>query len=171
MFYWLLTPQLVLPVSKLYINWVIKKEYSTFHSPALGLEGTGEWGWCWIFSPHPVWHFTPFLKVPPGPVFIDEAALYVLRNLRNIWGSFQQQTYVETPSQSAEQGYFQWAVESSVRVWWDVQGWISSHVEVSSPRANCGLPSPWRWARWRVHLLSLLSDRSINETPWQEKLR
>ena len=51
--------------------------------------------------------------------------------------------YVETPSESAEQGHFQRAVESSVSIWWDVQGWISSLVEVSAPRASYGLPSPW----------------------------
>lgn len=31
-----------------------------------------------FFSTHPTWNSNPFLKMPPGPVFTDEAASYVL---------------------------------------------------------------------------------------------
>lgn len=48
-----------------------------FHFNAVGLEGIGV-GVDAEFLAATVWESNPFLKMPPGPVFVDEAA-YLMR--------------------------------------------------------------------------------------------
>lgn len=57
--------------------------YATSHFNAIGLEGNG--AGAELLSIYPVWVFTPFLKMPRGPLFTDEAASHVIDS----WGIFE----------------------------------------------------------------------------------
>lgn len=78
-------------------------------------------------SAYPVWDSTPFLKTPPGPVFIAGAASCVMDG-RGIFKARSSNSHnVGTPSQSAELSHFQLPVESRVCIGEDVQCWDSCH--------------------------------------------
>lgn len=99
-----------------------------------------------FFSTHPIWDSNPFLKMPPGPLFTDEAASSVWQAIEDHLRLFPTVNIDMEPAQS--EGWancFQLTLESSVCVWWDIQSWVSYHVGGKFSRSRCSLSSLGLW--------------------------